>query len=134
METKTIDLKASIVSLREDGIMHVHIKAGVEMQRKDVVEVVETIGKLGNKRKFPVLIDCEEFSSVDKEAWVYAESKEASIYTSADAVAYHSLAHKLLADFYRNHNDRKIPTKVFKNNDSAITWLKSFAKEKLLSD
>src|ERR1700752_1329290 len=122
MEAQTIDLKTSIVNLRKDGIMHVHIKAGKEMQRTDVVEVVETIGKLGNGKKFPVLIDCDEFSLVDKEAWIYAESKEANIYTSADAVAYHSLSHKLLADFYKNHNNPNIPTKVFENNESAIAW------------
>jgi len=130
METKTIDLKTSTVSLREDGIMHVHIKAGLEMQRKDVAEVVEAIGKLGNRKKFPVLIDCDEFSAVDKDAWIFAESKEANIYTAADAVAYHSLAHKLLADFYKNHMADEIPTKVFENNESAINWLKTFKKKK----
>jgi hypothetical protein len=131
MEAQTIDLKTSVVSLRKDGIMHVHIKAGIEMQRADVVEVVEAIGKLGNRKKFPILIDCDEFSLVDKEAWIYAESKEANIYTLADAVAYHSLAHKLLADFYKNHNNSAIPTKVFENNESAITWLKTFKNKRV---
>ena len=129
MKTKQIDLKASIVSLRDDGIMHVHIKSGAEMELNDAIKVVEAMGKLGNKKKFPVLIDCGEFASVDKEARTFSASKEANIYTSADAVAYHTFAHKLLADFYMNHNRPEIPTKVFQDNESAIAWLKTRKKK-----
>ena len=127
---KTIELKTAIVSLRSDGIMHIHIKDGADMQLTDAIQVIEAIGKIGNKQKFPVLIDCGEFASVDKEVRIFSASKEANIYTCADAVAYHSLAHKLLADFYVNHNKPQIPTKVFPDNESAIVWLKTFLKDK----
>ena len=123
---KKIELKKTTVSLRNDGLMHVHIKGGAELELVDAIKVVEAIGTLGDKKKFPILIDCEEFSSVDKEVRVFSASKEANIYTSADAVAYHSLAHKLFADFYVNYNKPQIPTKIFDNNESAIDWLKTF--------
>lgn len=129
MKDKIIELQASIVTLREDGIMHIHIKSGAQMELKDAVEVVEAMGKLGNKQKFPVLIDCGEFASIDKDVRTFAASKKANIYTSADAVAYHTLAHKLLADFYINHNKPEIPTKVFKDNESAIAWLRTLKKQ-----
>ncbi len=127
---ETIELKTATVHLRQDGIMHIHIKEGNEMQLTDAIQVVEALGKLGNKQKFPVLIDCGEFATVDKEVRIFSASKEANIYTSADAVAYHSLAHKLLIDFYVNHNKPAVPTKVFADNESAIEWLKTFMKEK----
>ena len=129
-QKETIELRTAVVHLREDGIMHVHLKGGAEMQQADAVQVVEAMGKLGNKKKFPVLIDCGEFALVDKKAWVFSASTEANIYTSADAVAYHSLAHKLLADFFVNHNKPEIPTQVFEDNESAISWLKTFLKDK----
>ncbi len=125
---KTIELKTTSVSLRDDGIMHIHIKGGVEMDLADAVAVVEAIGKLGGMKKFPVLIDCEEFSAVDKEARIFSASKEANIYTLADAVAYHSLAHQLFANFYVNHNKPDVPTKVFPDNEAAISWLKTFKR------
>jgi hypothetical protein len=128
---KTIELKATTVQLRDDGIMHIHIKEGNEMQLEDAIEAVETMGKLGNKQKFPVLIDCGPFATIDKDVRIFSASKEANIYTSADAVAYHSFAHKLLADFYVNYNKPSIPTKVFLDNISAIEWLKTFQKEKI---
>src|SRR3954463_11455934 len=126
---KTIELKTASVQLRDDGIMHIHIKEGNEMQLHDAIEVVETIGKIGNRQKYPVLIDCGEFATVDKDVRIFSASKEGNIYTSADAVAYHSFAHKLIADFYVNHNKPCIPTKVFLDNDSAIVWLKRFRKD-----
>jgi len=127
---KTIELKTATVNLRNDGIMHIHIKEGKEMQLEDAIEVVKTMGKIGNRQKFPVLIDCGEFAAIDNEVRIFSVSKEANIYTSADAVAYHSVAHKLLVDFYVNHNKPTIPTKVFSDNESAIVWLKTFIPNK----
>ena len=125
---KKIELKSAVVSLRDDGIIHIHIKGGTEMQIGDAILIVNAMGEIGNKKKHPVLIDCEEFASVDKEAWMYAESEIGNIYTSADAIAYHSLAHKLLADFFVKHNKLEIPTRVFSENEPAIEWLKTFVK------
>lgn len=122
---ETIELKCSRVSLRDDGIMHLHIKKGDEMELHDAIQVVEAIGKLG-KKKYPLLIDCDEFSSVDKEVRAFAASEDANIYISADAIAYHNLAHHLTAKFYVNHNHPKIPTKTFSDNEEAIAWLKTF--------
>lgn len=64
----TIDLKTVTVELREDGIMHVHIKEAADMGISDAMQVVKAMGKLGNQKKFPVLVDCDEFATVDKEA------------------------------------------------------------------
>jgi hypothetical protein len=127
-EEKNIDLKASTIHLRKDGIMHVHIKDGADMALADAIHVVEAIGILGSGKKFPVMIDCGEFAVVDKEARAFFATKEANIYITADALAYHSFAHKLLADFYVNHNKPQVPTKVFLDNESAIVWLKTFRK------
>ncbi len=126
---ETIELKATKVSLRPDGIMHIHIKAGADMEITDAIQVLRAMGKLGNKKKFPVLIDCGEFAIVDKEVRIFSASEKANIYTSADAIAYHSMAHKLVADFYVNHNKPEIPTEVFSDNESAISWLKTFNKK-----
>ncbi len=129
MKEQTIELEKAFVSLRTDRIIHVHIKGGEELELADAKEVVAAIGFLGNKKKFPVLIDCEEFSTVSKEARAYSASKETNIYTSADALAYHSLAHKLFADIYVNIDKPAIPTKIFPDNEQAITWLKTFLKD-----
>jgi hypothetical protein len=126
-----VELETARVELRADGILHIHIKEGREMHLNDAIKVVEAMGTLGNKQKYPVLIDCGEFATIDKEVRVFSASKEANIYTLADAVAYHSFAHKLLVDFYVNHNKPSVETKVFTDNEAAIVWLKTFIKNKV---
>ena len=126
---KIIDLKNSTIHLRTDGIMHVHIKEGADMLLQDAVLVVEAIGEIGNSKKFPVYIDCGDYAFIDKEVRTFSASKEANIYTLADAIAYHSLAQKLVDDFYLKQNRPEIPTKIFSEKEKAITWLKTFLKE-----
>lgn len=128
---QTIDLKRVSVQLREDGIMHVHIKQGADMGISDAIQVVKAMGQLGNQKKFPVLVDCEEFATVDKEAREFWAKRKANIYTNADAVAYHSFAHKMVAEFYINNNKPEVPTKVFLDNESAIEWLKTFKTKEI---
>src|SRR3989344_2284735 len=127
---ETIDLRSASVKLRDDGIMHVHIKEGADMGISDAIKVVKAMGQLGNQKKFPVLVDCEEFATVDKEAREFWAKKKANIYTNADAVAYHSFAHKMVAEFYVNNNRPEVTTKVFQDNESAIEWLKTFRENK----
>ena len=61
---EAIELKTATVHLRNDGIMHSHIKEENEMQLEDAIEVVETMRKIGNKQKFSVLIGCGEFALI----------------------------------------------------------------------
>lgn len=116
--------------MRGDGIIHIHIKEGKLIELNDAIQVAEAMKKLGGGKKYPVLIDCDEFAAVDKEARSFFASKEANIYSAVNAVAYHSFAHKLVADFYVNHNHPQIPTKTFQDMDMAITWLKIFGEKK----
>ena len=127
---KIIELETARIQLREDGIMHIHIKEGREMHLNDAIQVVEAIGKLGNKQKVPVLIDCGEFATIDKEVRMFSASEKANVYTLAEAVAYHSFAHKLLIDFYVDYNKPSIETKVFSSNEEAVDWLKKIAQDK----
>lgn len=121
-----IELKKSIVSLLENGIMHIHLKHGAEIELSDAILIVEAMGKLGKGKKFPVLIDAGEFTSVDKEVRIFSASEESNLYTIADAIAYYSFAQKLIADFYIKHNKPAVPTKAFPTKEEALKWLETF--------
>lgn len=125
---KIITLRNASLHIRNDGILHIHIKPGADLALNDAVEIVETMGKIGNGKKFPVLIDAGDFVQVDEEVRLFSASKESNIYTIADAIAYHSFAQKLVADFYVKHNQPTVPTKVFPDEPGAIEWLKTFLK------
>jgi hypothetical protein len=126
---KAIELKKSSVSLLDEGILHIHLKGGTEIELEDAVLIVEAMGKLGGEKKLPVLIDAGEFVSIDKEVRIFSASPESNIYTLADAIAYVSLAQKLIADFYIKYNKPVVPTKDFPSKEDAIEWLKTFVSK-----
>ncbi len=125
---RKIQLKKSLVTLTDERIIHIHLKANSEIELSDAILIVEAMGKLGGGKKFPVLIDAGEFASVDKEVRIFSASAESNIYTLADAIAYCSLAQKLIADFYVKHNKPVVPTQIFSDKAKAIQWLKTFRK------
>ena len=84
---KEVKLKKSTVSLLDDGIMHIHLNGGTEIELSDAVLIVEAMGVLGGGKRFPVLIDAGEFTSIDKEVRIFSASEESNLYTLADAIA-----------------------------------------------
>jgi hypothetical protein len=126
MENKK--LKKINVTMLVEGIIHVHINEGCDVDLSDAVLAVEEMGKLGGGKKYPVLVDAGAFSSTDKEVRLFSASAESNIYTLADAIAYYNLGQKLLADFYVKHYQPVVPTKVFAKKEEAIQWLKTFKK------
>lgn len=123
-----IELEKSVVSI-DDNVIHIHLKSGQEIELSDAVFIVEAMGKLGKGRKFPILIDAGEFSSVDKEARIFSAAAESNLYTLADAIAYCNLAQKLLANFYIKYNKPTVPTRVFPTKEEALIWLKTFLQK-----
>lgn len=125
-----IELKKSVVTLLDNGIIHIHLKPGAEVVLSDAIQIVEAMEKIGKGRKYPVLIDAGEFTSVDQEVRIFSASEDSNMFTLADAIAYYSFAQKLIADFYIKNNGPVVPTKAFSNKTDAIKWLETFKKEK----
>jgi hypothetical protein len=128
MNSHKIDLKKSFVELLPSGILHIHLKSGSYIELSDAVLIFEAMSKLGKGKKYPVLIDAGEFTSIDKEARTFAASAGANIYTMADAIAFLNLAQKLLAEFYLKNDKPVVPTKLFSHKSEALAWLKTFIK------
>jgi hypothetical protein len=124
-----IELKCVILTLRDDGILHIHIRSRATMKIQDAHETLQAMKAIGGGNKFPVLIDAGEFASVDPEVRVFSASEEGNIYSLADAIAYHSFAQKLVSDFYISNNKPVIPTRSFPEIPEAIEWLRTFVKK-----
>ena len=123
-----IELKKSLVTLLDNGIIHIHFKPGAEILLSDAILIVEAMEKIGNGKKYPILIDAGEFVSVDQEVRMFSASKDSNMFTLADAIAYYSFAQKLIADFYIKNNHPVVPTRAFSNKQEAIKWLETFKK------
>jgi hypothetical protein len=125
---RTIDLKTAIVHLRDDGILHLHIKSHAEVDMTSAKEILKAMRMLGGGLKYPVLIEAGELARIDPEVRIFSASAEGNIYTLADAVAYESLAQKLIARFYLAHDKPVVPTEIFPDQAEAIEWLRRFVQ------
>jgi hypothetical protein len=123
---KRVELDRTVISLRSDNIMHIYMKEGVTLELKDAEAIVETIKEMGNGITFLNLVETGEDADVDREVRAYSASKEANVYTKADAVLVRSFAQRMIGNFYISFNKPIKPTKIFTSKKDAIKWLKQF--------
>lgn len=121
-----VDLHASTVSLRSDGIIHLELHPVEELAVKDAWEIIKAIEGIGKGKKFPNLITAKDYVNIDKEAKVLSASEEGNQYTLADAIVVDSIALKLIANFYISFNKPVRPTRLFSSEEKAVAWLKTF--------
>jgi hypothetical protein len=123
--SKISDLRISELSLREDGILHIDIRANETFKASDVKEVVEAAGKIGNGASMANLITVGQFTTPDSEARSMAAHPEWCKYKIADAFVLRSFSQVMVANFYIKFNKPCKPTRYFMDEKSAIEWLRS---------
>lgn len=121
-----IDFKILSVALRSDGIVLVNIKANEEIDVANVKEVVSALEKIGNGKKFPLLIVAGEYTLPTPEARAYIATAESDPYASAEAYVIQSFSQKLVGNVFLSFNKPARPTRLFNSQEKAIQWLKTF--------
>ncbi len=125
---RTIELATALIHLRGDGILHLQIKPRAEVNMAAAKEILKAMALVGDGLKYPVLIEAGEFARIDADVRAFSAGADGNLYTIADAIAYHSLAQKLVAGFYVAHDKPVVPTQIFSDKAHAIEWLLSFVK------
>lgn len=121
-----IEIEEVIVREREDGIIHVHFKEGIEITVELQGRMYDIYSEICGDSKRPFMFTAAEFVTYTKEARDNALIME-GLYTGiATAVVAPTLAYKLIANFYLMVNKPKKPYKVFSDEETAIEWLKTF--------
>ncbi len=111
------------VTLRNDNIMHIFIKSCDEFNLDDMHCLLADTGKLGNYKKYPNIIQFEDYINTTKDAREFAASNESNIYTICDAFVVQKTALKLLGNFYLSVHKPKSPTRIFDDLESAVKWI-----------
>ena len=123
---KKVELRATTVTSREEGIMHFDLKKVDEYTKQDVNDVLTAVGEIGNGRAFANLVTINDYVEIDKEAKILSASEGGNRYTIADAFVLKSMPLKLLGNFYLQINKPVRPTRLFNDETSALKWLKTF--------
>ena len=127
-----IEVNSATISLRSDRIIQYTTKANITISEQDSNDMVDAAGKLGDFKKFPILIVVGKHSLADKEAREFGAGKEGTKYAVAVAFVINSLAQKILGNAYLKINKPIVPTLLFDNEEKAVEWLQTFTKQIVL--
>jgi hypothetical protein len=116
----------SDVSLRPDGIIHIHIHSDKTISTKECVEMMDVVEVLCDGKESLIMTSVGENATIEKEAREFSSGPRGLQFTIADAFIVKSLAHKLIANFYMKVNKPSKPSRAFSSEDEAIAWLKTF--------
>jgi len=127
----SLQLPYAKIELRDDGIIQFFYGDHLEITMKEAKELEEAVEKITKGVVYKSLRIAGKFTNVDMEVMKYLSRGRGTLFTLADSFVIHSLAQKILANFYLRINKPVLPTRVFNKIDEAEEWLKSLDVEEL---
>lgn len=119
------------VELRDDGIIQFFYGDNITYTMKETEELENAVIKITKGVVHKSLRIAGKFSNIDIEVMKYLSRGKGTLFTLADSFVLHSMAQKLLANFYLKINKPVLPTKFFTEITEADQWLQSLDKEEL---
>ena len=127
MVISQVDLKHSLLMLRDDGIVEINCADNYEYSVDDIKENLHQIKLFSGNNKVAVLNNLNKYTAVSNEVRDYVATAPHKGFIKAEAFVIHSIAQWLLAKFYLKINKPIVPAKFFKNKSEAEKWLKSLS-------
>lgn len=121
---ETMELRTSILSLREDGIVQMDMKAVDEFSLEDARECAEALKQIAKNKKIALLGTINHYVSMDKDVREFWASEELEGCIKCEAFVIENVSMKMIAKFYILFNKPKRPTQLFTSEKIAISWLK----------
>lgn len=119
-----IETRVCTILQREDGIVTMRFKDDVEIGKSDIDEMINTRGEL-SPGKVKILIVTGIRASITKEARQYNKEAHREANTQAEALVVRSLPTRIAVNFYYRIRRTSYPVKIFRDEVSALKWLKS---------
>jgi len=126
--SEKIDSPAGSVSLWDNGILHTHTKAEMEINLPICEEIHQMALKITGGKPYPNLFTFTKYVLPDEESRNFMLLPKRLALTCADAIVVTSLAQKIIGNFYLKINRPPIPTKLFSKQEEAEKWLLQFVK------
>lgn len=123
---KEIVLEHTHLKLRSDGIVQITYPDHFDFTLKDSIESVNAIGEITGGVPHPILKIPGKYTSVDHDTRDHVAKGDGARFSIAEAFIIHSVAHKMIANFYIKFHKPQRPTRFFSDIESAEKWLKTF--------
>jgi hypothetical protein len=110
----------------EDGICRTVVKDCDEVTIEAAKANTAAVNSLFVDRKFPILIDSRNVNYISREAREHFSTKGRETVTNAFGILVDSPLSRIIGNFFMGINKPPVPTRLFKNEASAVKWLKTF--------
>ena len=124
-----IETKSAKIWFDNEGILHLKIKEGAEIDLQEIKECFKVYEKLGCKEnKVLQIMEGGSFFTFDKDSQKYA-AQYGKHFFIASALIHDSLAIRFLFNFFNNFFKHPVPFKMFSTKGEALQWLRTFKRE-----
>ena len=125
ISTISVNLGFANVTMREDGIVNTNILLNDSTTLEQAKELLAAYIKVTNGVNTPHLFTVTKLTIMETEVMDFI-ANSANKHGKADAFVIHSLAQKILGNFFLKFKTPSIPTKLFSSEENAIEWLKQY--------
>ena len=117
------EARAFVLYRLEGDILFFDYHNNMNVELSDVKEAFDLYAEHSQGYSLKVLIGFGKFSTIEVDARKYSEDKVMP--TPAQAIVLHNLAQRMIGRFYQLLRKDKHPLKFFKNENEALSWLKT---------
>lgn len=121
---KNIVLPHCELVILEEGILQLNL-SDISYEIDHLDEIHEATKLLCRGEKILQLINTTPYSSVSTEARRKMGGPKYTAYSRAEAFVIHSLAQRILGNYYLKFDRPVVPTKLFTDYNKAMAWLKN---------
>lgn len=112
--------------LLKNGIIHYTYIASAEVDEEDHLANHKALLEIAEEgKKYPLLVDSEEFIVLTPEAQRLVRKLEPLIPVTCRALVVKSMSQRILSNFYIKFHKPYIPTHIFATHKEALEWIES---------
>lgn len=123
---KSVTFSHSVVALNPDGIILVNCLDNFCYDVVHIKDMLKGYEELIGNNKAPIMIIGQRYTTISAAARKFSATSEATRFSKAEAFVIHSLAQRILANFYLKMDKPLVPTTFHTSILSAEKWLKKF--------
>lgn len=120
-----IELDDLFIRVVDNGILSMEMKPTTELTATHVQLMYDVVNEKRNGQIFRSVLILHPTTTLGPNVHLVGSEPKYFDYTEALAIVVHSLAHRIIGNFYVKINRQNVPTKLFRDMDSALEWLKS---------
>lgn len=127
MMAKSFENATGTIFLRDDGIVHVKIKEGIDASVSDAKDFLAQ-KRQWSKEKLGLIIDRQEAYSAAIDIFRDGMPDIDAEFTAIAYVVYSKFG-KIASEEVISYQLGTVPTKIFHNLDEAVSWLKKMQSQ-----